>query len=243
VPRARALHARKQRLHPTLGRLAAPTCSQCSLQAAAEGIAEAYFASLLGRPLAFGRAALVFPAGLDASHRLLSARGDWLGHYPLATARALGASDVRPAATLTLAAWIIAIKFRCPSWRCWSQLFGTTIFMMAGRWEMTQSPQRRAMRWSFSRLRRPIWALQCFAQRDPRHRQNMQYCLRACCCDGYRLHLTSPFRRALPLGMGPLPALHWPDCRLGVIVGVSAGALFPSAILSWVGRVVFRGAV
>jgi len=116
-----------------------------------------------------------------------------------------------------------------------SHYLGTTFdfFHDAGP-VMTQSPQRRAMRWSFFPLccAANIMALQCFAQRDPRTGNIANACVGCCCC-GNRSISIPPFGRlwpldggrCLPLGMAGLPA--WRDS------GRSRQArCFPSAILS-----------
>lgn len=89
---------------PTLARLAAPNVLAMFVQAA-QSIAEAYFASLLG-VTALAGLALVFP--LVMLTQMLSA-GAMGGAISASVARSLGASDVKRAATLTLAAWIIAV--------------------------------------------------------------------------------------------------------------------------------------
>ncbi|VVT25346.1 MATE family efflux transporter [Hoeflea sp. EC-HK425] len=106
-----AAHARASRtrllieapIAPTLAKLAAPNVLAMFVQAA-QGIAEAYFASLLG-VTALAGLALVFP--LVMLTQMLSA-GAIGGAISASVARALGASDVARAATLTVAAWIIA---------------------------------------------------------------------------------------------------------------------------------------
>tara|TARA_R110000868_G_scaffold198474_3_gene444830 strand:- start:10763 stop:12232 length:1470 start_codon:yes stop_codon:yes gene_type:complete len=88
----------------TLLRLAAPNVIAMFVQAA-QSIAEAYFASLLGVSALAGLA-LVFP--LVMLSQMLSA-GSIGGAISSAVARALGAEDAERAGGLALAAWIIAI--------------------------------------------------------------------------------------------------------------------------------------
>ena len=88
---------------PTLARLAAPNVIAMFVQAA-QGIAEAYFASLIG-VTALAGLALVFP--LVMLTQMLSA-GAIGGAISASVARALGARDIARAATLAVAAWIIA---------------------------------------------------------------------------------------------------------------------------------------
>jgi len=97
---------------------------------AAQSIAEAYFAQPPG-VTALGRAGIGVP--LVVLRQMLSPgrlRPDIRCHR--ARRRA---SDVDSGATLTLAAWIIAIKFRCSlHGGAGVALFGHTIFHDAGRW-------------------------------------------------------------------------------------------------------------
>lgn len=88
---------------PTLAKLAAPNVIAMFVQAA-QGMAEAYFASKLG-VTALAGLALVFP--LVMLTQMLSA-GAIGGAISASVARSLGASDTARAATLAIAAWIIA---------------------------------------------------------------------------------------------------------------------------------------
>lgn len=104
--RARASRTRlllEAPIAPTLAKLAAPNVIAMFVQAA-QGIAEAYFASRMG-VTALAGLALVFP--LVMLTQMLSA-GAIGGAISASVARALGASDPARAATLTIAAWIIA---------------------------------------------------------------------------------------------------------------------------------------
>lgn len=104
--RARASRTRlllEAPIAPTLAKLAAPNVIAMFVQAA-QGIAEAYFASRLG-VTALAGLALVFP--LVMLTQMLSA-GAIGGAISASIARSLGASDTARAATLTVTAWIIA---------------------------------------------------------------------------------------------------------------------------------------
>ncbi|MBB3995437.1 putative MATE family efflux protein [Sulfitobacter undariae] len=89
---------------PTLMALATPNVLAMLVQAA-QSIAEAYFASLMGVTVLAGLA-LVFP--LMMLTQMLSA-GAMGGAISAAVARALGAKDPERAATLAFTAWIIAV--------------------------------------------------------------------------------------------------------------------------------------
>ena len=105
--RRRALRTRRlieAPIAPTLARLAAPNVIAMFAQGA-QTVAEAYFASRLGVSALAGLA-LVFP--LVMLTQMLSA-GAIGGAISAALARALGAGDRARAASLTLAAWIVAI--------------------------------------------------------------------------------------------------------------------------------------
>ena len=205
---------------PTLGRLAAPNVLAMFVQAA-QSIAEAYFASLLG-VTALAGLALVFP--LVMLTQMLSA-GAIGGAISAATARALGASDVDRAATLTLAAWIIAISFAALM-AVLVALFGTRFFMMLGGGDDTVAAA--------------IWL--CNASLSViRGTGNMQM-------PALLLLMVSvisiPLSGGFALGWGPLPALGMAGLPLGVIVAFSAGA-FVSIGYIVLGRtgLSFRGAV
>ena len=91
---------------PTLAKLAAPNVLAMFVQAA-QIIAEAYFASLLGITALAGLA-LVFP--LVMLSQMLSA-GAIGGAITASVARALGGADVGRDASLTVVAWTIAVGF------------------------------------------------------------------------------------------------------------------------------------
>jgi len=218
---------------PTLGRLAAPNVLAMFVQAA-QSIAEAYFASLLG-VTALAGLALVFP--LVMLTQMLSA-GAIGGAISAATARALGASDVDRAATLTLAAWIIAISFAALM-AVLVALFGTRFFMMLGGGDDTVAAAT-----SYALVFFPgcaaIWL--CNASLSViRGTGNMQM-------PALLLLMVSvisiPLSGGFALGWGPLPALGMAGLPLGVIVAFSAGA-FVSIGYIVLGRtgLSFRGAV
>lgn len=89
---------------PTLARLAAPNVLAMFVQAA-QSIAEAWFASLLG-VTALAGLALVFP--LVMLTQMLSA-GAIGGAISASISRSIGASNAERAASLTITAWIIAV--------------------------------------------------------------------------------------------------------------------------------------
>ena len=104
---ARATRTRQlleEPIAPTLAKLAAPNVIAMFVQAG-QSIAEAYYASLLG-VTALAGLALVFP--LVMLTQMLSA-GAIGGAISASIARALGAANVAQAATLTVAAWTIAV--------------------------------------------------------------------------------------------------------------------------------------
>ncbi|MGB3243879.1 MAG: MATE family efflux transporter [Sulfitobacter sp.] len=88
---------------PTLATLAAPNVLAMLVQAA-QSIAEAYFASLMGVTVLAGLA-LVFPLMMLTQMLAAGAMG---GAISASVARALGASKPERAATLAVTAWIIA---------------------------------------------------------------------------------------------------------------------------------------
>ncbi|WP_138923487.1 MATE family efflux transporter [Sulfitobacter sp. BSw21498] len=218
---------------PTLGRLAAPNVLAMFVQAA-QSIAEAYFASLLG-VTALAGLALVFP--LVMLTQMLSA-GAIGGAISAATARALGASDVDRAATLTLAAWIIAISFAALM-AVLVALFGTRFFMMLGGGDDTVAAATTYALVFFPGCA-AIWL--CNASLSViRGTGNMQM-------PALLLLMVSvisiPLSGGFALGWGPLPALGMAGLPLGVIVAFSAGA-FVSIGYIVLGRtgLSFRGAV
>ena len=218
---------------PTLGKLAAPNVLAMFVQAA-QSIAEAYFASLLG-VTALAGLALVFP--LVMLTQMLSA-GAIGGAISAATARALGASDVDRAATLTLAAWIIAISFAALM-AVLVALFGTQFFILLGGGDETVSAATTYALVFFPGCA-AIWL--CNASLSViRGTGNMQM-------PALLLLMISvisiPLSGGFALGWGPLPALGMAGLPLGVIVAFSAGAFVAIGYII-LGRtgLSFRGAV
>ncbi|MGH1454987.1 MAG: MATE family efflux transporter [Paracoccaceae bacterium] len=109
-----AMSARAARTHtlltapigPTLAKLAAPNVLAMLVQAA-QSIAEAYFASLLGVTVLAGLA-LVFPLVMLTQMLAAGAMG---GAISAAIARALGGNSPERAAQLAITAWMIAAGF------------------------------------------------------------------------------------------------------------------------------------
>ncbi|RKE96824.1 Na+-driven multidrug efflux pump [Sulfitobacter guttiformis] len=200
---------------PTLAKLAAPNVLAMFVQAA-QSIAEAYFASLLG-VTALAGLALVFP--LVMLTQMLSA-GAIGGAISASVARALGAGDVGRAATLTLAAWIIAIGLAV-TMAVLVALFGTSFFMMLGGGEETVAAAT-----TYALVFFPgcvaIWL--CNASLSViRGTGNMQI-------PALLLLMVSvisiPLSGGFALGWGPLPALGMAGLPLGVILAFCIGAIF-----------------
>ena len=218
---------------PTLAKLAAPNVLAMFVQAA-QSIAEAYFASLLG-VTALAGLALVFP--LVMLTQMLSA-GAIGGAISASVARALGASDVDRAATLTLAAWIIAISFAVLM-AVLVALFGTQFFMMLGGGDETVAAATTYALVFFPGCA-AIWL--CNASLSViRGTGNMQM-------PAMLLLMVSvisiPLSGGFALGWGPLPALGMAGLPLGVILAFSAGAFVSIGYIA-LGRtgLSFRGTV
>ncbi len=131
---AAAAHARATRtrqlleapIGPTLARLAAPNVLAMFVQSA-QSIAEAYFASQLG-VTALAGLALVFPLVMLTQMLSTGAIG---GAISASVARALGAADEARAASLVVAAWIIAVTLAAVL-AVMVGLLGTAFFRMLG---------------------------------------------------------------------------------------------------------------
>lgn len=199
----------------TLGKLAAPNVLAMFVQAA-QSIAEAYFASLLG-VTALAGLALVFP--LVMMTQMLSA-GAIGGAISASIARALGAADVGRAATLTLAAWIIATGLAVLM-AVLVALFGAQFFILLGGGNETVAAATTYALVFFPGCA-AIWL--CNASLSViRGTGNMQI-------PALLLLMVSvisiPLSGGLSLGWGPLPALGMAGLPLGVILAFSAGAIF-----------------
>lgn len=198
---------------PTLAKLAAPNVLAMFVQAV-QSIAEAYFASLLG-VTALAGLALVFP--LVMLTQMLSA-GAIGGAISASIARALGASDVNRAATLTLAAWIIATVFAVVM-AALIALYGQQFFMLLGGGDETIAA---AMTYAlvFFPGCAAVWL--CNASLSAiRGTGNMLV-------PALLLLMVSvisiPLSGGFALGWGPLPAFGMAGLPLGVIVAFSVGA-------------------
>jgi Na+-driven multidrug efflux pump len=218
---------------PTLAKLAAPNVIAMFVQAA-QSIAEAYFASLLG-VTALAGLALVFP--LVMLTQMLSA-GAIGGAISASIARALGAADVGRAATLTLAAWIIAAGLAVIM-AVLVALFGTQFFMMLGGGNETVAAATTYALVFFPGCA-AIWL--CNASLSViRGTGNMQM-------PALLLLLVSiisiPLSGGFALGWGPLPALGMAGLPLGVILAFTVGAFVAIGYIV-MGRtgLSFRGAV
>jgi MATE family, multidrug efflux pump len=218
---------------PTLVKLAAPNVLAMFVQAA-QSIAEAYFASLLG-VTALAGLALVFP--LVMLTQMLSA-GAIGGAISASVARALGAADVGRAATLTLAAWIIATGLAM-SMAVLVAFFGTSFFMLLGGGNETVAAAA-----TYALVFFPgcvaIWL--CNASLSViRGTGNMQV-------PALLLLMVSvisiPLSGGFALGWGPLPALGMAGLALGVVLAFSVGALFAIGYIAtgWTG-LSFQGAI
>lgn len=218
---------------PTLARLAAPNVLAMFVQAA-QSIAEAYFASLLG-VTALAGLALVFP--LVMLTQMLSA-GAMGGAISASVARALGAANVTRAATLAVAAWIIAATFAIVM-ALLVGIFGTQFFTLLGG-----GPDTVAAAATYALVFFPgciaIWL--CNASLSViRGTGDMQM-------PAILLLLISlvsiPLSGGFALGWGPLPALGMAGLALGPIAAFALGG---SVAIGYIvlGRtgLVFRGAI
>ncbi|WP_306005458.1 MATE family efflux transporter [Aquicoccus porphyridii] len=221
IPVDAAAHMRAARtqalLHapigPTLAKLALPNVLAMAVQAA-QSIAEAYFASLLG-VTALAGLALVFP--LVMLTQMLSA-GSMGGAISASVARALGAGQPGRAATLTIAAWIIAAALSVVM-AALMALFGRAIFASLGG---GPAPIKAAVIYALIFFPGCFTIWLCHASLSViRGTGNMQF-------PSVLLLLVSsvsiPLAGGLSLGWGPLPALGIAGLPLGLILAHGVGA-------------------
>ncbi len=199
---------------PTLAKLALPNVLAMVVQAA-QSVAEAYFASLLG-VTALAGLALVFP--LVMLTQMLSA-GAMGGAISASVARALGAGQPDRAATLTLTAWIIAAAFAVVMAGIMA-LFGRIIFDNLGG---GAAPVEAAVTYALVFFPGCIAVWLCHASLSViRGTGNMQF-------PSLLLLLVSsfsiPLAGGLSLGWGPLPALGIAGLPLGLILAHGIGAI------------------
>lgn len=198
---------------PTLAKLAAPNVLAMFVQTA-QSIAEAYYASLLG-VTALAGLALVFP--LVMLTQMLSA-GAIGGAISAAVARALGASDDARAATLTMAAWVIAAGLALAmALLVW--LFGPWFFaLLGGGSEAVTAATTYALLFFPGAL--AVWLCNASLSvirgtgdmRTPAVLLLMVSAISILLAGG------------LALGWGPLPALGMLGLALGQIIGFTVGA-------------------
>ena len=217
---------------PTLAKLAAPNVLAMFVQAA-QIIAEAYFASLLGITALAGLA-LVFP--LVMLSQMLSA-GAIGGAITASVARALGGADVGRGASLTVVAWTIAVGFAVIM-AVLVALFGTQFFrLLGGGGETVAAAATYALIFFPGGV--AIWL--CNASLGViRGTGNMQM-------PAIVLLLVSiisiPLSGGLALGWGPLPALGMAGLPLGVVLAFALGGLIAIGyIISGCTGLGFRGA-
>ncbi len=197
----------------TLARLAAPNVLAMFVQAA-QSIAEAYFASLLG-VTALAGLALVFP--LVMLTQMLSA-GAIGGAISASVARALGAADVARASTLTLAAWIIAVGLAA-TMAILVAAFGTPFFTLLGGGADTVAAATRYALVFFPGCL-AIWL--CNASLSViRGTGDMR--TPALLLLGVSV-ISIPLSGGFALGWGPLPALGMAGLALGVVLAFAFGA-------------------
>lgn len=199
---------------PTLAKLALPNVLAMVVQAA-QSVAEAFFASLLG-VTALAGLALVFP--LVMLTQMLSA-GAMGGAISASVARALGAGQPDRAATLSLAAWIIALAFAV-SMAGVMALFGRWIFDSLGG---GVAPVEAAVTYALVFFPGCIAVWLCHASLSViRGTGNMQF-------PSLLLLLVSsfsiPLAGGLSLGWGPLPMLGIAGLPLGLILAHGVGAI------------------
>jgi len=217
----------------TLAKLAAPNVLAMFVQAA-QSISEAYFASLLGITALAGLA-LVFP--LVMLTQMLSA-GAIGGAISASVARALGGADVDRAASLTVAAWIIALGFAALM-VVLVVLFGTQFFRLLGGEDVTVTVAT-----TYALIFFPgcvaIWL--CNASLSViRGTGNMQIPAIALLMVSIISILLSG---ALALGWGPLPGLGMVGLPLGVVLAFALGAFVAIGyIISGRTGLSFRGAL
>ena len=221
LPPEAAARAQAARMHllleapiaPTLARLAAPNVLAMFVQAA-QSIAEAYFASLLGLTALAGLA-LVFP--LVMLTQMLSA-GAIGGAISAAISRALGAANPARAATLTLTAGLIAIGLALVM-ALLVAVFGARFFTLLGG-----GPDTVAAATQYAMVFFPgcvaIWLCNA-ALSVIRGTGNMTL-------PATLLLLVSaisvPLAGGFALGWGPLPALGMTGLALGPVVAFAVGA-------------------
>lgn len=218
---------------PTLAKLAAPNVIAMFVQAA-QGIAEAYFASKIG-VTALAGLALVFP--LVMLTQMLSA-GAIGGAISASVARALGASDSARAATLTVTAWIIATGLALVM-AMLVALFGTRFFeMLGGGSEAVAAAATYALVFFPGCV--AIWL--CNASLSViRGTGDMRIPALVL----FLVSLTSiPLSGGFALGWGPLPALGMAGLALGPVSAFAFGGSVAIAYIA-VGRagLAFRGAI
>ena len=199
---------------PTLAALAAPNILAMAVQTA-QSIAEAYFASQLG-VVALAGLALVFP--LVMLTQMLSA-GAIGGAVSASVARALGAGQPERAATLAVAAWLIAI---CAAalMAIVILLFGRTIFGgMGGQEGSVDIAFRYALVFFPGCI--AIWL--CHTSLSIiRGTGDMR--MPALVLLGVSL-VAIPLAGGLSLGWGPLPEMGVAGLPMALIVAHGAGAL------------------
>ncbi|WP_209428453.1 MATE family efflux transporter [Pararhodobacter sp. SW119] len=199
---------------PTLAKLSLPNVLAMFVQAA-QSVAEAFFASLLG-VTALAGLALVFP--LVMLTQMLSA-GAIGGAISASVARALGAGQPDRAATLTLTAWMIAVAFAAAMAGVMA-VFGRSIFGSLGG---GAAPVEAAVTYALVFFPGCIAVWLCHASLSViRGTGNMQF-------PSLLLLLVSsfsiPLAGGLSLGWGPLPALGIAGLPFGLIVAHGVGAI------------------
>lgn len=199
---------------PTLARLAAPNVLAMFVQAA-QSIAEAYFASLMG-VTALAGLALVFP--LVMLTQMLSA-GAIGGAISASVARALGASDPGRAATLAVTAWIIAVAFAL-TMAVLMAMSGPLIFDSMGG---GSDAVKAALAYSLVFFPGCVTLWLCHASlgiiRGTGDMQMPSLVLLAVSA------LSIPLAGGLALGWGPLPAMGLTGLPLGLIIAYGIGTL------------------
>ncbi|TGN46385.1 MATE family efflux transporter [Paracoccus liaowanqingii] len=199
---------------PTLAALAAPNVLAMAVQTA-QSIAETYFASQLG-VAALAGIALVFP--LVMLTQMLSA-GAIGGAISASVARALGAGQPARAATLAVAAWIIAAGAAAVM-AVLILLFGQTIFgWMGGQ----SGPVEVALRYAFVFFPGCITVWLCHASLSIiRGTGDMR--MPALVLLGVS-SVAIPLAGGLSLGWGPLPEMGVAGLPTALIMAHGAGAL------------------
>ena len=217
---------------PTLAALAAPNILAMAVQTA-QSIAEAYFASQLG-VVALAGLALVFPLVMLTQMLAAGAIG---GAISASIARALGAGQPERAATLAVAAWLIAI-FAAALVAIVILLFGRTIFGgMSGQEGAVDIALHYALIFFPGCI--AIWL--CHTSLSIiRGTGDMQ--MPALVLLGVS-SAAIPLAGGLSLGWGPLPAIGVAGLPMALIVAHGAGALIATAhIMRGRTGLVFEGA-